>query len=283
MHPDPRSGCDERSSQCSNELLSVPDVRIRHPMQHARKVRWRTPVTEAPHLSRRSLRGDPLTLRARRPLIMMMRAMPGGALDVGSLGSSAGRLEHGSVGDLAALEVAPQCNGKTARQRHDAHTARALALREASVVPLAQGAVGLQAQPTPRKFHQQGARSPVAGLADALLGLAVAAGVGRGRQPQVLALGLFHRLGFAVNRWSWRVSSRIASPGGRMWDGGAIRAERSEQCELVFSRRGGVSFAQVQAQRRGEGPSRQEDGGKSRGSVIQGGGLADAFEQVVGH
>src|SRR5512143_4008727 len=95
MHPDPRSGCDERSSQCSNELLSVPDMRIRHPMQHARKVRWQTPVTEAPHLCGRSLRSDPQPLRAHRPLIMMMRAMPGGVVDVGSLGSSTGRLEHG--------------------------------------------------------------------------------------------------------------------------------------------------------------------------------------------
>jgi hypothetical protein len=50
LHPDPRSGCDERSSQCLDELLSVQGEDTRHPMQHARKVRWQTPITEAPHL-----------------------------------------------------------------------------------------------------------------------------------------------------------------------------------------------------------------------------------------
>jgi hypothetical protein len=40
-------------------------------MQHAHKVRWQTPIIGAPHLSGRSLFGDPLTVRARRPLIMM--------------------------------------------------------------------------------------------------------------------------------------------------------------------------------------------------------------------
>src|SRR3989442_8931759 len=45
MHPDPRSGCDERSSQCSDELLSVAAVLTRHPMRHAHKVRWQTPVS----------------------------------------------------------------------------------------------------------------------------------------------------------------------------------------------------------------------------------------------
>src|SRR3989449_9158335 len=71
MHPDPRSGCDERSSQRSDELLSVPAVLTRHPMRHAHKVRWQTPVSGAPHLSGRSLCRDPRALRARRPLIMM--------------------------------------------------------------------------------------------------------------------------------------------------------------------------------------------------------------------
>jgi len=50
MRPDPRSGRDERSSQCSDELLSVQGNVTRHPMQHARKVRWQTPITDAPHL-----------------------------------------------------------------------------------------------------------------------------------------------------------------------------------------------------------------------------------------
>ena len=42
----------------------------------------------------------------------------------------------------------------------------------------------LQAQPAPGQLHQQRPRSPVARLADALLDLAVTAGVGRGRQSQ---------------------------------------------------------------------------------------------------
>lgn len=50
MRPDPRSGRDERSSQCSDELLSVLGDDTRHPMLHARKVRWQTPITDAPHL-----------------------------------------------------------------------------------------------------------------------------------------------------------------------------------------------------------------------------------------
>jgi len=44
MHPDRRSGLDERPSQRSDELLSVPEEEIRHHIQHARKVRWQTPI-----------------------------------------------------------------------------------------------------------------------------------------------------------------------------------------------------------------------------------------------
>src|SRR5438445_982560 len=173
MHPDPRSGCDERSSQCSDELLSVAAVLTRHPMRHAHKVRWQTPVTGAPHLSGRSPCSDPLPLRARRPLIMMMRSR---VWDPG-LASGGGRLERGPGRDLAVLEVAPQGNSQPSRQCDDAYATHALAATgEAPVEPLAQGAVGLQAQPAPRQLHQQGSRSLVAGLADALLDLAVAAG-----------------------------------------------------------------------------------------------------------
>ncbi len=69
-HMDSRSGYDKSLSQCSNELLSVQGVLTRHLMQHAREARWQTPVTDAPHLTGRSLFGDPLPLRARRPLFM---------------------------------------------------------------------------------------------------------------------------------------------------------------------------------------------------------------------
>jgi hypothetical protein len=75
MHPDPRSGYGERSSQCPDELLSVQGVQALHLMLHAREAHWQTPVTDAPLLLHRSLLcSDPLTLRARRPLIMMMRS-----------------------------------------------------------------------------------------------------------------------------------------------------------------------------------------------------------------
>ena len=50
MHPDPRSGYGERSSQCSDELLSVQGVYTLHLMLHAREAHWQTPVTDAPHL-----------------------------------------------------------------------------------------------------------------------------------------------------------------------------------------------------------------------------------------
>jgi hypothetical protein len=62
---DPRPGCDGRSSQRSTELLSVPNVFIRHHMQHARDALGQTPITDAPHLNGRSRRGDPRTSRAR--------------------------------------------------------------------------------------------------------------------------------------------------------------------------------------------------------------------------
>jgi hypothetical protein len=48
MRVDPRPGCDERSSLRSTELLSVPDVFIRHHMQHARDALGQTPITERP-------------------------------------------------------------------------------------------------------------------------------------------------------------------------------------------------------------------------------------------
>jgi len=41
-----------------------------HHMQHARDVRWQRPILEAPHLWGRSQRGDPQSLRARRPSFM---------------------------------------------------------------------------------------------------------------------------------------------------------------------------------------------------------------------
>ena len=50
MHPDPRPGYDKRSSQCSDDLLSVQGVLTLHPMLNARKAPGQTPVTNAPLL-----------------------------------------------------------------------------------------------------------------------------------------------------------------------------------------------------------------------------------------
>jgi hypothetical protein len=56
MHPDPRSGYHERSSQSSDELLSVQGADTLHLMLHAREAHWHPPpITDAPHLGRRSL------------------------------------------------------------------------------------------------------------------------------------------------------------------------------------------------------------------------------------
>jgi hypothetical protein len=43
-------GCDESSSKCPDQLLSVQGVLNLHHMLNAREAHWQTPVTEAPHL-----------------------------------------------------------------------------------------------------------------------------------------------------------------------------------------------------------------------------------------
>ncbi|WP_422823020.1 hypothetical protein [Variovorax humicola] len=91
MHPDPWSGYDERSSQCSDKLLSMQAANTLRLMLHAREAHWKTPVTGAPHLKTRSLWcSDPLTSRARRPLIMMRRF---GCFETRLRGISSGWLE----------------------------------------------------------------------------------------------------------------------------------------------------------------------------------------------
>ena len=78
------------------------------------------------------------------------------------------------------------------------------------------------------------------------------------------------------------MGSRIEPPSGRMWDGGRKRDESSEEHELIFSWLDERDFAKEQTQRRSEGPSGEEDGGMPRRSMIEGGGVADAFKEVVG-
>jgi len=71
-------------------------------MQHARKVRWQTPITDAPHLWGRSHLGDPRSLRARRPLFMMMRVFRPGHTSIRDRSASGSDwLECGPGRDLA--------------------------------------------------------------------------------------------------------------------------------------------------------------------------------------
>jgi hypothetical protein len=50
MHPDARPGYDKRSSQCSDDLLSVRGVFSPHLMLNALKAPGQTPITGAPLL-----------------------------------------------------------------------------------------------------------------------------------------------------------------------------------------------------------------------------------------
>ena len=62
---------------------------------------------------------------------------------------------------------------------------RALAATgEAAVKPLAQFTLRLVAQPAPSELHHQSTHPAIAGLGNALLGFALPAVVGRGRQPE---------------------------------------------------------------------------------------------------
>src|SRR6185369_131743 len=87
----------------------------------------------------------------------------------------AGGLQPSADGDLAGLQVAPQRDGQTSRQGHDADAAHPLPRAgEAPIEPLRQRAAGLQARPAPSQLDQQGAHSAVACFADALLNLVAA-------------------------------------------------------------------------------------------------------------
>src|SRR6266567_4674127 len=87
--------------------------------------------------------------------------------------------------DQSILEVAPQRNGQAPSQRHNADASQALATTgEASVKPLAQFTLRLVAQPTPSELHHQSTHPSVASLGNALLGFALPARVGRGREPE---------------------------------------------------------------------------------------------------
>jgi hypothetical protein len=89
------------------------------------------------------------------------------------------------LGNHAVCEVTPQRNEQSARERNDADAAHAQApAGEASVVPLAERALGLEAQPQPGDLDHHGPHPAVARLADALVALAVSAVVGRAHQAR---------------------------------------------------------------------------------------------------
>src|SRR5271155_5474090 len=89
---------------------------------------------------------------------------------------------HGFLGRLALLHVPPECNQQLSGQGHSTgpfHAGGAAA--EPSLVPLTQRALGLEVQPAPRQLRHDPADPDVAGLADALFVVALAALVGRRR------------------------------------------------------------------------------------------------------
>src|SRR5262245_25581326 len=143
-----------------------------------------------------------LTPRRRYPLPVGSRghAAPFSGQRRGGLGvppprridPQAPALPPGPFGPLAAPQVAPQRDQQLAGQRDDAHLPRPPVPRpEAPVVPRAERAARLPAQPQPGQLHDQRPHVPVARLADPLLALALPAVIRRRRQahqrPQLLA------------------------------------------------------------------------------------------------
>src|SRR4029450_8822789 len=180
---DSRSGCLERRSP----LLGLTSIRAgTRPVTtyHMRAKRWvQTPVTNAPHLCGRSLAGDPRSFRARPPSMLTMHRPPLRATTCSRFPGVGFELHP--LRDQPVLQVAPQRNGQTPCERHNADAPQALATTgEASVKPLAQFTLRLVAQPAPSELHHQSTHPAIAGLGNALLGFALAAGVGRGRQPE---------------------------------------------------------------------------------------------------
>ena len=83
------------------------------------------------------------------------------------------------------LEGVISHTGESPRQRHDADAAHAQApAGEASLVPLAERALGLEPQPQPGDLDHHGPHPAIARLADALVALAVSAVVGCAHQAR---------------------------------------------------------------------------------------------------
>ncbi len=97
------------------------------------------------------------------------RSRCSGPTDGRTPGSGDGWFEGGPLRQLTAFQVMPQRNQQLARQRDDANFMESRAAgAEAFLVPLAQGAVGLKAQPAPRDLDRHGPNQGVARFADTL-------------------------------------------------------------------------------------------------------------------
>src|SRR5258705_10928482 len=96
------------------------------------------------------------------------------------------RLQLRPFGDAAALQVTPQGNRQSPCHRYDGNasdTAVGAGALGAPVEPLGECAAGLIAQPGPAHLDQQRAHPAVTLPVDALVGLALAAVVRLGHQP----------------------------------------------------------------------------------------------------
>src|ERR1700730_19220008 len=103
-------------------------------------------------------------------------------------GRSQAGVQHGAGGHHAGFEISPQRHHQLARHRHDGDASYAtLDVAAPLVEPAGQFAVGLMFDPQPGEFDGEFAGAVVAGLADALVALAVPAVVGHPDQSEIAA------------------------------------------------------------------------------------------------
>jgi hypothetical protein len=96
------------------------------------------------------------------------------------------RFEDGAVWHDAAFEETPQGDQQLAGKGHDHGALEATGGgADAGVEPAGKGGVGLPVEPEPGEFDGGVPGPPVAGLADALLAMATAAGEGGGVEPAI--------------------------------------------------------------------------------------------------
>jgi len=133
-------------------------------------------------------------------------------------------LEQGPFGHHASFDEPPQRDQQLPRQGHDPDLAQPLApVTEASLVPLGQLALGLEAQPRPGQLDGHGSDVAIAVLADPALPLRLAALMrGRGEPGQRAHL-------LAVAKVPPSEELRAEQPGAVR----AVRADRAQGVELA--------------------------------------------------